>query len=268
MAASDKGKPSVSSATRGDARRSAMNTRWLATPAAVALAFALAAQPAWAQSSNRERPARDRSAPSARTARQGDAENTQFRGQAVRRAEPRQNTARDNPAPGTRGYATSRGAPPASGPRGYSGSQGGAPADPPTASGARGRAPQRGGTPASEPPASGTRGYTTSRGAPRADAPLASGTRGYATSRPTAVPRGQQYDRGYGGPDRGYGGYGPSRYGSYNRDAWRGRVHWGLGVSIFAGNAFHPGLPVPQPQAGSSRPKAQTATRGDRQRQT
>lgn len=215
-----------------------MNTTWVATPAAVALALALAALPASAQSSNRDRPARDRSAQSARTARQGDAANTQPRGQAVRRAEPRQNTSRETPSSGTRGYTTSRSAPPASGTRGYSGSPSGPPADPPPASGVRGRGPQRGTPPANEPPASGTRGYTTSRGAPRAEAPPVSGTRGYATSRPTAVPRDQRYDRGYSGNDRGYGGYGRSRYGNYNRDAWRGRVHWGLGISIFAGNAF------------------------------
>jgi hypothetical protein len=39
---------------------------------------------------------------------------------------------------------------------------------------------------------------------------------------------GGRYDYGYGG----------GRYGSYNRDAWRGRVRLGLGISIFAGSPF------------------------------
>jgi hypothetical protein len=37
---------------------------------------------------------------------------------------------------------------------------------------------------------------------------------------------------------RGYSGRDYGRYGSYNRDAWRGRVRFGLNISIFAGNPF------------------------------
>lgn len=38
--------------------------------------------------------------------------------------------------------------------------------------------------------------------------------------------------------NRGYSGRDYGRYGSYNRDAWRGRVRFGLNLSIFAGNPF------------------------------
>jgi len=45
----------------------------------------------------------------------------------------------------------------------------------------------------------------------------------------------RRYDDRY---DSRYGYDGRGRYGSYNRDAWRGRVRFGLGVSIFAGSPF------------------------------
>lgn len=177
-----------------------MKTTWMLMPAAAVLALALAAPAAAAQSKNRDRSARDRSAQTARADRQGaEAGKTPSRGQAVRRAQPRQETARDNASSGTRGYTTSRGAPP------------------------------------DNTPPSGTRGYTTSRGVPSANRPSASGTRGYATSRPTPPPaRNQWNDHG----SRGYSNRGYVPYGSYNRNAWRGRVHFGLGLSIFAGNPF------------------------------
>ncbi|MEW5982999.1 MAG: hypothetical protein AB1806_11610 [Acidobacteriota bacterium] len=174
-----------------------MKTNRILTPAAIALAMALAAPPVLAQSGNRDRRARDRSAQTAGTARQGTAarQMTQSRGEAVRRAEPSPETARGGTASGTRGSTTSRGAPPVS-----------------------------------RPSASGTRRYTTSRGAPPPGRPSASGARGYATSRPVPPPApAQRYDRGY-------NTHVP--YGNYRRDAWRGRVQFGLGISIFAGNPF------------------------------
>lgn len=194
-----------------------MSKRWILVPAAVALA--VAAPSALAQSNSSDRPARDRSAQSARTARQdGEVGRPQSRGQAVRRADPRPDAAQSGPSSGTRDRTTSRGAQPKNSP----------------SSGTRGYTTSRG-APPERTTSSGTRGYTTSNGAPP-ERPPSAATRGYATSRPAPPPARNQWNgRGSGG----YGGYGHVPYGSYNRDAWRGRVHFGLGLSIFAGNPFH-----------------------------
>ena len=172
-----------------------MNRMLMLTPAAIALAMALAAPPASAQSRDRGQQTRDRSAQAKRPAgRSADAARSQPRGEAVRRGEPRNEPSRGGASspPSTRGYTTSRGAPP----------------------------------PARTP--SGTRGYATSRNT----APQAGGRRYESGPPPRQYNSGSYYNGGYG--NRSY-----RPYGSYNRDAWRGRVHFGLGLSIFAGNPFY-----------------------------
>lgn len=194
-----------------------MTRTWMLVPAALALA--IAAPSARAQSNTADRPARDRSAQTARTARQdNEAGRPQSRGQAVRRADPRADAAQSGPSSVTQDRTTSRGAQPKNAP----------------SSGTRGYTTSRG-APPERTTSSGTRGYTTSNGAPP-ERPPSAATRGYATSRPAPPPARNQWNgRGSGG----YAGYGHVPYGSYNRDAWRGRVHFGLGLSIFAGNPFY-----------------------------
>ena len=56
-----------------------------------------------------------------------------------------------------------------------------------------------------------------------------------------AYSSGRSDNRGYSSgryDNRSYSNRGFRSYGSYNRDAWRGRVRFGLGLSIFSGRPF------------------------------
>ena len=217
-----------------------MRTTRIITLAALALAMTSITAPALAQSGGNDgaRRARDRET----RATQSNSQDRQARGgEAVRREAPNAGAARASGS-GDRVAAT---APRASG------------------SGDRGAAVQGGGD-----RASATRSYATSsdrtRGTEqnRSSAP-STATRSYAQSRPNAggydnrqtdnrANGNRAYDnrgyntRGYDNRSYGYGGYGYGGYdwnsygwhGTYDRNAWRNRVHYGLGFSIFAGSPF------------------------------
>jgi len=175
----------------------------LFTPAAIALAITMAAGPALAQSgrNDRQQRSRDRSARATEPAGQGrDAARDQPRGDvAVRRTEPRADASRGN-------TGAQRGGPPAN--QGYNAGQ---------------NTNQRATAPRNNGGAVSSRQYDTRQYNNGANDNGRSANRGYDNGR---------YD------NRGYANRDVGRYGSYNRDAWRNRVRFGLGISIFSGRPF------------------------------
>ena len=175
----------------------------LLTPAAVALAFTMAAGPALAQSdrNDRQQRSRNRSARGTESANQSrESRGDQPRGDvAVRRTEPRTAASRGS-SEAQRGGS--------SGNRGYDAGQ---------------NTNQRDNARRNNGGAASSRRYDNRQ----------SDSRGYDNGRYSnrAYDNGRYDNRGY--PNRDFG-----RYGSYDRDAWRNRIRFGLGISIFSGRPF------------------------------
>ena len=175
----------------------------LFTPAAVALAFTMAAGPALAQSdrNDRQQRSRNRSARGTESANQSrESRGDQPRGDvAVRRTEPRADASRGSSEAQHGG---------SSGNRGYDAGQ---------------NTNQRDNARRNNGGAASSRQYDNRQ----------SDSRGYDNGRYSnrAYDNGRYDNRGY--PNRDFG-----RYGSYDRDAWRNRIRFGLGISIFSGRPF------------------------------
>jgi hypothetical protein len=186
-----------------------MKLQRLTTPAVMMLALTMAAAPAFAQSGDSRR-SRDRSPRTADSGSQARADRGSRAGRdvAVSRSDARQQSGRPAANDG-RNRATEN--------RGYSGGQSGNRSG---ASGLPGGGSYRPGNNRSGN--AGNRGYDN----------RSYNNRGYDN---------RAYDRGYNSrvySNRGYSGRDYGRYGSYDRDRWRGRVRFGLNVSIFAGSPF------------------------------
>ena len=211
-----------------------MRTTRLITLAAVALAITSVTVPALAQSGGNDgqRRSRDREA---RATQSGDQGRQARGGEAARRQTPNANPARasgtgdrmtaatEAPArsPGNRSYATANGSA-----RGADQNRSGA------GSGANRSYAQ---------PRSNTGGYDNrSNGGydSHAYGNQSYGSQSYSNH---AYDNRNHGNPGYGSNAYGYGGYDWNRYGwygSYNRNAWHNQVHFGLGLSIFAGSPF------------------------------
>jgi hypothetical protein len=219
-----------------------MRARRLITLAAIALAIVSIAVPAVAQTggNNGKRRARDREVSAAQSGGQGQ----QARGgEAMRRQSPNANPTR---ASGTGDRRTAAGEAPARSPdnRSYATTNGGTRGADQNRSGAGSNANRSYAQPRSN--AGGydnrsnggydNRAYGSQSYGNRAYDSRAYGNPGYGNPGYGA----RDYDnRAYG--HGGYGGYDWNRYGwygSYNRNAWHNQVHFGLGVSLFAGSPF------------------------------
>ncbi len=198
-----------------------MKLQRLTTPAVMMLALTMAAAPAFAQSGDSRR-SRDRSARTADSGNQARADRGSRAGRdvAVSRSDARPQSGRATTDDG-RNRATEN--------RSYGGGQTG------NRSGASGL------------PGAGSYRPGNDRGSSRNDTYQRNNNRGYdnrgydGRSYNNRGYDNRAYDRGYNSrvySNRGYSGRDYGRYGSYNRDMWRGRVRFGLNVSIFAGNPF------------------------------
>lgn len=213
-----------------------MTRNRLLMPAVVALAIAMASGSAFAQSNRDDRQNRSRArsttAPAASGQNRG-AERGQSRGVAVRRAAPGTNEARASEA-GPRGQTTSSNGPATSS----------RPAN------RNGQAAGNGGFATSARPRNG-RGQTSSGGfatnaRPRNGNGQTANNGGFATSARPGNRGGQGNNAGFATSRRYDNRGGDARYGNpgygYDRGrsgyAWRSRIRYGLGVSVFAGRPF------------------------------
>jgi hypothetical protein len=190
-----------------------MRLQRFTTPAALVLAITMAATTAFAQNGNE---GRRRSRDKANREAASDQSSNGSRGEvAVRRSAPRDDSARASGAVAGRASDT----------RGYSTGASGMPGNTNRGTSNRGTDNRQYDNPGASSGAYANRGSDNRPYDNRGYANGGNPNRGYDNGR---------YDnRGYPNHVPGYG-----RYGTYNRNAWRGRVHVGLGISIFPGSPF------------------------------
>ena len=193
-----------------------MRTTRLITLAAISLAITAVTTPALAQSrgNDAEQRARDRGA---RATQSGDQGRQARSGEAVRRQAPDANSARASGS-SDRGAAVRGGSSSATDTRSRAATSNRATDN--RATGNR---------------ATDSRAYATPRNDARSNGSRGNSSRAYDT---------RSYDnrannsRAYGYGSRAYDWNRYGWYGTYDRNAWRSRVRFGLGISIFSGNPF------------------------------